>query len=415
MLGFMASDTATTVRFGGWRLRLGARRSVVLLDTARAVVLAVVLVAASVDEAYPKRPEDRPRGVVFPHPPHWAYGLVALATVALAVRRLYPLMALSVATAAVLAYTCLGYVDGAALLAPALAVYGVAVATTTRRAVAAASISLVALMAANAAFDPLGTFGGGFTLLPGLFAAPLFLGFAVKNRRAYLAAVEDRAAAAERSRDEEARRQVDAERLRIARELHDVVAHTMALINVQAGVAEHIAVDRPDKALAALTGIKLASKDGMRELRAILGVLRQADEGEPTTPAPRLSQIDDLLQAATAAGLPVTVHTTGTPCGLPATLDLTAYRIVQESLTNAVRHSPGATTVVALHYQPELLRIDIVNAAGAATAPDLAGGSGHGILGMRERASVVGGTLDAGPCPDGGFAVRARLPIGTSE
>ncbi len=389
----------------GW-----GRRQPQTMDVALAALLAVVLVAGAVGEAYPSQPQDIPRGVLLAHPPVWAFGLVAASALILALRRRSPLVVLATSGAAVLAYTCLGYVDGAALLAPAVALYAVAVASNTRRAVVAAVVTAVTLMAANAAFDPLGPTGGGFVLIPGLFAAPLFLGLAVKNRRAYIAAVEDRAAQAERTREQEARRRVDAERLRIARELHDVVAHTMALINVQAGVAAHVAADQPDQAVAALTSIKAASKEGLRELRAILGVLRQADEAEPTEPAPRLAQVEDLVASATAAGQPVTVTVAGTPRPAPATVDLTAYRIVQESLTNAVRYAPGAPTAIGLCYEPEQLRVEIVDTGhGPVDTPSQ--GSGQGLVGMRERATAVGGSLSAGPCPAGGFAVRACLPL----
>lgn len=372
------------------------------------MLLALVLLAGSLAEAHPTNPRDVPSGVVLPHVPAAAYALVVGAALALAWRRRWPLHVAAVSTAAVLAYTCLGYVDGAALLAPAIAIYAVAVGVDLRRAVTVAIVAMAGLMAASAAFDPLGATGGGFVLIPGEFAAPLFLGVAVKNRRAYVTAVEDRAVQAERTREQEARRQVDAERLRIARELHDVVAHTMALINVQAGVAAHVAADQPDQAVAALTAIKTASKEGLRELRAILNVLHQTDEAQPTAPAPRLTQLDDLVASATGAGLPVTVTVHGKSAVLPAAVDLTAYRIVQESLTNAVRHAAGAPTTVALTYEPDRLLVDVGCTVDDSEQP---AGSGHGIAGMQERAAALGGALTAAPRPGGGFAVHACLPL----
>ncbi|MGH9077847.1 MAG: sensor histidine kinase, partial [Acidimicrobiales bacterium] len=174
-------------------------------------------------------------------------------------------------------------------------------------------------------------------MFPFVAAAVVFAGVAVANRRAYVASVEERARLAEQTREEEGRRRVDAERLRIARELHDVVAHSIATINVQAGVAAHVIDDRPDQAKDALVAIKAASKEALRELRGILGVLRSAEEPAVTSPAPGLAQVGVLVDAANRAGLATAVVTTGTPRPLPATVDLAAYRIVQESLTNALR------------------------------------------------------------------------------
>lgn len=370
-----------------------------LLDATVALVMAAVTVGGSIGEAYPKQ-QDRLAGHLVPHPPAAAYLLVAAAALVLLWRRRRPVPVLVVSLAAVVAYTCLGYVDGAALLSPMVALYAVAVAVETRRAILLALLTMVALMGASAAFDPLGATGGGFVLIPGEVAAALFLGLAVTNRRAYL----------RQGTEEEARRRVDAERLRIARELHDVVAHTMAMINVQAGVAAHVIADQPELAASALASIKTASKEGLRELRAILNVLRQADEGEPTQPAPRLDQLYDLVAATTQAGLPTTVTVHGTARPLPPTVDLAAYRIIQESLTNALRYAGPATTTVSLGYQDGQLLVEVLDNGRGTAIGEPHEGSGQGIPGMRERAVAAGGSLDVGPCPGGGFRVRARLP-----
>jgi len=186
----------------------------------------------------------------------------------------------------VAAYTGLGYVNGASLLAPTVALYAVVVAVRWRHAVAYSVLTFGVLAGFTAGFNPpaFGPFGGGFVVIPALVAAALFAGLAMANHRAYVDAIRQRAELAERTRDDEARLRVDAERLRIARELHDVVAHTMATINVQAGVAAHVSNDLPEQAATALQAIKDASRRGLRELRAILAVLRQADEAEPTHP-----------------------------------------------------------------------------------------------------------------------------------
>jgi signal transduction histidine kinase len=228
-------------------------------------------------------------------------------------------------------------------------------------------------------------------------------GIAVANRRAYVASIRDRA-------EHDARRRLDEERLRIARELHDVVAHTMATINVQAGVAAHVLPTRPEVAAESLQAIKTASKEGLRELRAILNVLRQADDADPTQPAPGTARLEDLIAGARRAGLETTLTVTGNPVPLPGAVDLAAYRIIQESLTNTIRHAGPATAAVALGYARDELRIDVTD-TGRGQAVIAGNGDGHGLAGMRERAAAVGGTVEAGPGPAGGFLVAARLPL----
>jgi signal transduction histidine kinase len=223
--------------------------------------------------------------------------------------------------------------------------------------------------------------------------------------------------------EQDARRRVDEERLRIARELHDVVAHTMATINVQAGVAAHVLSTRPETVAESLQAIKAASKEGLRELRAILNVLRQADDADPTQPVPGTAQLGTLITGACRAGLDTTLTVTGEPVPLPAAVDLAAYRIVQESLTNAIRHAGPATAAVSLGYHHDELRVEITD-TGRGPAPGhngsdsngsdsngSDGNGGHGLAGMRERAATVGGSLETGPGPAGGFRVAARLPF----
>jgi signal transduction histidine kinase len=217
-----------------------------------------------------------------------------------------------------------------------------------------------------------------------------------------------------RTREEEARRRVDDERLRIARELHDVVAHAIATINVQAGVGEHVIATKPEEAASALSQIKQSSRDALRELRAMLDVLRAVDEPDARAPAPGLSQVDALIATSNQAGIPTKLVLRGEAAPLPATVDLTAYRIVQESLTNVLRHAVPASVTVTIGYEPEELTISVVDdgngAAGAFTD-----GAGHGIVGMRERAKAVGGALTAGPRLQGGFEVSAVLPLGEAS
>ncbi|HEY6310856.1 MAG TPA: sensor histidine kinase [Streptosporangiaceae bacterium] len=376
-------------------------------DVVLALIVTFVLVLGSYSEGHPNQQFDLDQfhGHSAPHPTA-ALMLVAVACLALAWRRRYPVTVLAVSVTAVAVYSLLGYVNGAALIAPVLALYAAATRVSARRAAAAAVGTLAVLMAATAANNPFGHIsGGGFDVIPFMVVAALFAGVAVANRRAYAASVRDRA-------EQDARQRIDEERLRIARELHDVVAHTMATINVQAGVAAHVLPTQPEAAADALQAIKTASKEGLRELRAILNVLRQADDADPVQPAPGTAQLDALIEGARRAGLQVTLTVTGEPYPLPAAVDLAAYRIVQESLTNVIRHAGPASAAVSLAYHDDELRIDVAD-TGQGPHASATGTAGHGLAGMRERAAAVGGTVQAGPRPGGGFLVAARLPIGS--
>ena len=375
-------------------------------DVVLAGVLTVILVYGSYGEGHPDQGSDLKQfhGHPVPHPTT-ALALVAVACLALAWRRRYPVTVLAVSTTAVIAYSLLGYVNGAALIAPVIALYAVATQLSALRATALGVVTIGALMAATAARNPFGQIsGGGYYLIPIMGVGVLFGGIALANRRAYAASIRDRA-------EQDARRRIDEERLRIARELHDVVAHTMATINVQAGVASHVLPAKPEAAAEALLAIKAASKEGLRELRAILNVLRQADDADPVQPAPGLAQLDALIEGARRSGLPVTLSVTGEPFPLPAAVDLAAYRIVQESLTNVIRHAGPADAAVSVRYRPDELGIDVTD-SGHGVKPAAAGGTaGHGLVGMRERASAVGGTVQAGQRPGRGFQVTVRLPV----
>ncbi len=319
------------------------------LDFVLAALLALLVVSGSVGEA--KAPNYG--GPLQPYPPNWAFALVAVAALVLIGRRRWPQGTFAVSLVAVLVYTGLGYVDGAALVAPMVGLYNVATRVSRRRALTVGLLTLVTLLSVDSAFEPFGLTGGTVLVVPFEVAATLFLGLAVANHRAYLAEVEDRAAGADRAREEEARRRVDAERLRIARELHDVVAHSIAMINVQAGVAAHVISEQPDEAARALVAIKGASKEALRELRTILDVLRQADEGDSMAPAPGLSQLDALVSTTTQAGLPTMLTVSGAARRLAPIVDLAAYRIVQESLTNVLRHAGPASASVSVTYRAD--------------------------------------------------------------
>jgi signal transduction histidine kinase len=235
------------------------------------------------------------------------------------------------------------------------------------------------------------------------------VGAYVAARRQWLAAESDRAARAEQAREEETRRRVDAERMRIARELHDVVAHSMAMINVQATAAGMQLTADPASAAEAIQAIRRASKSGLRELRTILEVLRHVDGGSPAGPVPDLRAIAALVEATTAAGTPTTLELAEPPVPLPPPVTLAVYRIVQESLTNVVRHAGRVAATVSLRQDGGYLYVDVVNDGGAVPAP-FSDGTRAGLTGMRERATALGGTVEAGPRAGGGFAVHARLP-----
>jgi signal transduction histidine kinase len=262
-------------------------------------------------------------------------------------------------------------------------------------------------------------------------------GDAVRSRRAFVRAIRERAERAERTREEEARRRVAEERLRIARDLHDVVAHHIALVNVQAGVAAHVMDRRPDQAKEALAHVREASRTALGELRATVGLLRQSGDPEaPTEPAPGLDRLDDLVDTFRRAGLPVDVTLparpegpAATPSGLPAAVDLAAYRILQEALTNVRKHAgTGARAEVTVVHSGPHLELTVLDTGpqdggpicrapeatkdGFGAHPDPPGADGgHGLIGMRERATALGGSCTAGPRDGGGFRVHAILPL----
>jgi signal transduction histidine kinase len=234
----------------------------------------------------------------------------------------------------------------------------------------------------------------------------LFAGEAIRAR-------SQRVAALARSREEEARRQVSDERLRIARELHDVVAHNISLINVQAATALHLIERQPERARDALATIKEVSKEALVELRSVLGVLRQVDEDLPRTPAPTLGRLDELIARTSQAGIEVRLDRRGPMEGLSSPVDQAAYRITQEALTNVARHSGAARATVRIVRADGGLVVEVEDDGhGSAGSPaSSASGGGNGIAGMRERARALGGNLQAGPRVGGGYRVRAWLPL----
>jgi signal transduction histidine kinase len=234
------------------------------------------------------------------------------------------------------------------------------------------------------------------------------LGRALRRRRLAAAELQDRAARLEQEREERARAAVAEERGRIARELHDVIAHSMSVIVVQAGAAEQILGNDPARAREALRSIRRAGNDVLDEMRRLLGILRREDEELTLAPQPSIARLDELLGQARAGGLPVELVVHRQPRQLAPGVELAAYRIVQEALTNSRKHA-GAAHAQVIRYAPDALELDVVDDGRAAQQ---GGGTGHGLVGMRERAVLYGGVLEAGARPGGGFAVHARLPLG---
>jgi signal transduction histidine kinase len=234
----------------------------------------------------------------------------------------------------------------------------------------------------------------------------------LRHRRARWAALEERARLLESEREERARRAVVDERLRIARELHDVVAHSMSVIAVQAGVGHHVLDSQPEEARRALAAIETTSRAALTEMRRLLGVLRQ--EGQPRaelSPAPGLADLPQLLTQVREAGLEVTSTVTGEPVDAATPVGLTAYRIVQEALTNVLKHG-GPRATVTIEYCPDEVRLEIADDGRSRPGPNRRQRTeGHGLIGMRERVAVFGGRLSAGSQPGGGFRVAARLPM----
>jgi signal transduction histidine kinase len=338
------------------------------------------------------------------------YGCIVVAGLALAWRRRFPMAVLAVVTSAIVVYATRTYTGGPVYVAPIIAMYTVGSLYPRRQWAPAVVLSATVVSTAGIInYTDAGTRWFHVVYFTWGIAAG-FIGAGAQSRREHAAALEERAKFLEETREEEARRQVAEERLRIARDLHDVVAHSLASINIQAGAGAHVAPTHPDQAQAALVAIKQASKEALEELRLTLGVLRTGDESAPRAPLPSLARLDALVARTQAAGLAVSVEVAGPVAALRAAVDAAAYRIVQESLTNALRHAgPAARASVTLTYDTDgSLVIDVVDdGLGNASA---GGTPGHGITGMRERALGLGGTLRAGPVAGGGFAVHAELP-----
>ncbi len=361
-------------------------------DAVLAVALAVVLSAGATTE-----PGIGPLG----------YAAIATGCLALAVRRRAPIPVLVLTTGCMLAYAAGADPTQPAAFPVLVAVYTVVKDGRRLPAAIAGAVFLAGSLTAWLTADgtrPVRSLVERTILLLGWFLAAWIGGVVSRHREAYLEQAERRAAEAERTREETARRRAGEERLRIARELHDSLTHSISVIKVQVGVAIHLARKRGEEVPPALLAIQEAGADAMRELRATLDVLH--DTGEPSGSG--LDRLDDLVGRVISSGLPTTVTVTGRPRPLPAAVDRAAYRIVQEALTNVSRHAGPAAATVTLDYGERDLTVRIDDDGLA--SPDHRPTPGNGLSGMRERVAALGGRLHARPRPQGGFTVRAELP-----
>ncbi|WP_432930806.1 sensor histidine kinase [Microbispora sp. CA-135349] len=408
------TDTGASV----WRRRIAGTY---VADVAIAIVVAALLVGGTLLPGSPGGLADV--GAV-------DYVLLLAGSAALAARRTATVTALVVSAACMLAYALRVHFETTTAFPVLITVYSAAV---SGRRVWAALVSAAYLGGVFLVeLSDLGTrtpreVVDGVNLLLGWFVAANVAGVVSRQRRAYLRQAEQRAIQAERTREEAALRRAGEERLRIARELHDSLTHSISIIKVQAGVAVHLARKRGDDVPAALLAIQNASADAMRELRATLEVLREPGPDDAPGTA-RADRIGELVERARSAGVPATLAVTGTPRALPPEVDLAAYRIVQEALTNVARHAGPASASVHVGYLPGTLVVHVEDdgrGLSGAASPNGAGATteasaevrpdairvGVGLTGMRERVSALGGRLRTGPGPDGGFVVHAELPL----
>ena len=352
-------------------------------------------------------------GVTLAPPPAPAYLIAAVSSATLLARRRAPVATMAATTICGMLVQPLGLLLTPLTVAPAV-ISAYSLALRTERRTAAVVLPAAALLVVLAPVLEDDFSWEDTSRLLTVAASPLVaavLGRSARHRRAFLALLEERALRAEESRDSEARRKVAEERIRIARELHDLVAHQITLANAQATVAAHLFETRPEQARAGLDELVRTTRHALDELRATVGLLRQRDDAlAPIEPAPGLSQLPMLAESFRRARLDVSVQHDGTPRPMSPAVDLAAYRIVQEALTNVTKHSAAGSAQVRLTWNRERVTITVTDDGGGARTPP-GRPPGYGLIGMRERATAAGGTLAAAARPEGGFLVTAHLPL----
>jgi signal transduction histidine kinase len=343
----------------------------------------------------------------------WADTIAITATtVPLAWRSAFPVMTVALATGGLALAALLGFPAGDLVvpyLAPLVALYSVGVQASVLGMLTAAAIGLGAFTAVVLAspaeqLSDLGFIAAGI-------AAALAVGRAVRQMGFETDTLTARAAELERSHDEAARAAIAAERARIARELHDVIGHSISVMGVQAGAVRRVLSPEQEREREALLGVERVGREAVTEMRRLLGFLRPAEEMDRGSgPAPTLERVDDLIGEMRRAGLDVDLAVQGELDDLSAGRALAAFRILQEALTNTLKHAPGAHVRAVLRRTPEELAIEVTDDGGDGPLPPASNGGGYGMVGMRERLALYGGTLEAGPTGDGGYAVVAHLP-----
>ena len=334
-------------------------------------------------------------------------------TVPVAFRRRRPIAAALTMALALLLATALGGAPTqatgiVALIALVSGAYMLG-ARTQGRVLAAGTIALIVALAVDAIVEESQTVSALLFFTFFVVGLPVAAGQATRSRAQLADELADRAVALERAREGEAQAAVQEERARIARELHDVVAHDVSVMVVQAAAAKRIVEREPDRAEEAIVSIEGTGREALAEMRRLLGVLRRGHEDLALAPQPSLSRVDALLARTRAAGLDVALERSGDDTPLPAGVDLAAYRVVQEALANVVRHAGAEHAHVRLTYDPRAVVVEVVDdGRGAANGGSKAG---HGLIGLRERVDLNGGDFEAGPRAEGGFGVRARLPV----
>jgi signal transduction histidine kinase len=352
-----------------------------------------------------------------------AWGLLAVATVALVARRRRPAMVVLVTSAATVASVGLGYPLGLIWVAPLLALYTAAAGGHRRLAVVAGGMMAAVLVGWALADPELGT-PAQVAMAVLNVALAVATGEVSRGRRDYLAEAERRAIEAERTREETARRRAGEERLRLARDLHDITAHTIAVIAIQAGVAEEALAEGPEPAREAVRAIRASSRQALAELKATVVTLREGEEAATPGPLPGLDRLGELVAMAQRGGVRVELAVSGATRPLPPAVELTAYRIAQEALTNVLRHAQATSATVGLRYARDALQVEVDDDGHRDNGVESASGrpsedsdrqirrSGHGLAVMAERAAAIGGHLEAGAKPAGGWRVHAWLPLG---
>ncbi|MFF4979955.1 sensor histidine kinase [Streptomyces sp. NPDC001046] len=391
------------------RARCRAKAHPLAVDAALAAAVLVCMVAGSFVE--PRHRDDVSWGVLRT-PDTLSLVLMTLAAAALVFRRRAPMRVLAVTGAASVVESVTADPRAPVAMSAVIALYTVASTTDRPTTWRVGLLTMTVLTGTAMAAGSLPWYAQENFAIFAWTGIGATAGDAVRSRRAFVQAIRERAERAERTREEEARRRVAEERLRIARDLHDVVAHHIALVNVQAGVAAHVMDKRPDQAKEALSHVREASRSALNELRATVGLLRQSGDPEaPTEPAPGLDRLDELAGTFRNAGLHVEVARADQGTALPAAVDLAAYRIIQEALTNVQKHAgtraKAEVSVVRVGPNIEITVLD--DGPGDNETPG--SGGGHGLLGMRERVTALRGTLTTGPRYGGGFRVHAILPV----